>query len=164
MAHQDKLDINSTSLSRRKVLTGLVALTGFGLLPSHTLAKKPSIYSRNGLAIRGYDPVAYFVLSKATKGSSDFELYHQGTTFRFANADNLEAFKSNPDKYTPQYGGYCAWAVSHVYTASIHPTAWTVVDDKLFLNYSRSVRRQWLSDQANRIKLADQNWPAVLDK
>lgn len=163
MAHQNPSEVKQVFLSRRQAFLGLAAVSGVTLLPSHAFAKKPSIYASGGFAIRGYDPVAYFVSDKAMKGSEDFEYTHMDTVFRFANAENLELFKANPEKYTPQYGGYCAWAVSFGATASTQPTAWTIVDDKLYLNYSRSIRRQWLADQANRIELADQNWPAVLN-
>lgn len=152
------------SFTRRHALFGLTAITSTILLPTFAMAKKPDIYSSGGFAIHGYDPVAYFVASEPQEGKSEFEFTHLGATFRFANADNLAAFKANPDNYTPQYGGYCAWAVSLGYTASIHPFAWSVVDDKLYLNYSKRVQRQWTAGQDNRITLADQNWPAVLDR
>lgn len=151
-------------LTRRKVCFGLAATTFMTVSSPAALAGKAEIFTKLGLAIGGYDPVAYFVSSEAQKGKTAFTLDYKGAKWVFANADNLEAFQSSPETYAPQYGGYCAWAVSHGYTASIHPDAWSIENNKLYLNYSKSVRRQWLQDKANRIILADQNWPAVLDR
>ena len=152
------------SLSRRHICMGLTALGISSIMPATATAQKPEIFSNNGVAIRGYDPVAYFVAGEPQKGSQSFETTYKGTIWRFVNAENLSRFTSEPEKYAPQYGGYCAWAVSLGYTASIHPDAWSIENDKLYLNYSKSVRRQWLRDKENRIILADGNWPAVLDR
>ena len=108
--------------------------------------------------------MAYFTENRAVEGSKKYQSTYKDAEFRFASAENKALFDSNPDAYAPQYGGYCAWAVSHGYTASIVPEAFTIVDGKLYLNYSLSVRRQWEADQSNRIKLADQNWPSVLER
>ena len=83
-----------------------------------------------------------------------------GATWRFASAKNRDAFAAMPAKYAPQYGGYCAWAVSLGYTASTDPEAWKVVDGKLYLNYSKGVQRQWVDDGPRTlIKAGDKNWP-----
>ena len=150
-------------IKRRVFLTGLAATPA--LLTARTaFAMKPEIFARRGIAIRGYDPVAYFKQGRAVKGLSDFKMMYKGATFRFANQENLTDFSANPERFAPQYGGYCAWAVSHGYTASIDPDAWTIEGDKLYLNYSLRVRSQWEADKQNRIRLADQNWPAVLNQ
>ena len=127
-------------------------------------AAKP-IYSggRDRAAIRGYDPVAYFTENAPTKGSADFTFQHKGAKWMFANNENLELFKANPEKYAPQFGGYCAYAVARDTTASIKPQYFTIVDDKLYLNYSKSVYKRWSADRDKLIEQADANWPKVLE-
>lgn len=115
------------------------------------------------VAIKGYDPVAYFTDGRPVKGSKDHELEWNGATWRFASTDHLEAFEAEPERYAPQYGGYCAWAVSQGYTANIDPQAWRIVDGRLYLNYSKEVQRKWESDIPGHIEAADTNWPGVLD-
>ncbi|MDH3702960.1 MAG: YHS domain protein [Alphaproteobacteria bacterium] len=116
----------------------------------------------SSLAVSGYDPVAYFKAGKPVEGSSDHEFKWNGATWRFASAANLAAFKANPQGFAPQYGGYCAWAVSQGYTALTDPTAWRIVDNKLYLNYSHGVQRQWAEDIPGNIAKGDKNWPGVL--
>lgn len=117
-----------------------------------------------GVAIEGVDPVAYFTESKPVKGSGKFSFKWKGATWRFASAENLERFKAAPGKYEPQYGGFCAYAVSEGYTASIDPEAWSIVDGKLYLNYSKSVRALWSKDIPGRISKGDKNWPGIKTK
>ena len=114
-------------------------------------------------AIRGYDPVAYFTQGKPLKGSSDYTLEYKGATWRFSSERNKEAFAQMPERYAPQYGGYCAYAVSRGYTAPIDPEAWTIVEDKLYLNYSKEIRAKWSQDIPGNIRKADANWPGVLE-
>jgi YHS domain-containing protein len=117
-----------------------------------------------GLAVDGYDAVAYFTDGKPVKGAKEFTHEWQGATWRFASAAHRDAFAAEPETYAPQYGGYCAWAVSQDYTADADPEAWTVVDGKLYLNYSAKVQATWGLDKAGNIAKADANWPAVLEK
>ena len=116
----------------------------------------------NGLAIRGTDPVAYFTQGKPVQGVAEFEYVWNHVTWRFASAENRDRFAANPEQYAPQYGGFCAWAVSQGYTASIDPQAWRIVDDKLYLNYNKGVQRRWERDIPGNIAKADANWPEVL--
>lgn len=116
------------------------------------------------LAIHGYDPVAYFSEGRPVEGSADFTFEWMGANWRFANAANRDAFAAEPEKYAPQYGGYCAWAVSQGYTARIDPDAWRIVEGKLYLNYSRSVQRRWERDIPGHIAKAESNWPGIRDK
>lgn len=118
-------------------------------------------FERNGAVIGGYDPVAYFTEQKAVKGSPDFSAEHEGSTFYFASRDHREAFANDPERFAPQYGGYCAYGMAKGYKAATDPEAFTVVGDKLYLNYSESVRTQWLSDVQGYVRQADANWPAV---
>jgi len=118
-------------------------------------------FERNGLAIDGYDPVAYFTEKKPVKGSPEFRTTYQGSTFLFASATHRDAFVAEPTKYAPQYGGFCAYGMAKGYKAVIDPAAFTVVRDKLYLNYSESVRTRWLSDIPGYVQKADTNWPDV---
>ncbi|NIP18325.1 MAG: YHS domain-containing protein [Xanthomonadales bacterium] len=102
-------------------------------------------------------------MGKPVEGSSDHEYEWNGATWRFASADNLDAFKADPEKYAPQYGGYCAWAVAQGYTASTDPEAWEIVDGKLYLNYNDSVQAAWKKDIPGFIQKADTNWPGLVD-
>ena len=115
-------------------------------------------------AIHGYDPVAYFSEGRPVEGSADFTFDWMDANWRFASAANRDAFAAEPEKYAPQYGGYCAWAVSQGYTARIDPDAWRIVEGKLYLNYSRSVQRRWERDIPGHIAKAESNWPGIRDK
>lgn len=126
-------------------------------------ASKPPVFATSDGAINGYDPVAYFTEKKPVKGSDQYAIEWKGETFKFASAENMALFKADPQKYAPQYGGYCAFAVSKGATATTVPEAWTVVEDKLYLNYSLEVRERWRKDIPGHIAAADQNWPDVLE-
>lgn len=114
------------------------------------------------VAVSGYDPVAYFTQGQPMRGKRDFTATHRGATYRFASAANRDSFVANPDRYAPQYGGYCAWAVSQGYTASADPEVWRIVNGKLYLNYNAEVGRDWAKDIPGHIARADANWPKVL--
>lgn len=135
------------------------------LIMSHAQAAKP-IYSggKERAAIRGYDPVAYFTANKAMKGSNEFQFKFKGAKWLFASQVNLDKFKANPDKYTPQYGGYCAYAVSNGSVASIKPEFFTIHNEKLYLNYSKSVYRKWVKKKDDYIEQANKEWPTLLSK
>jgi YHS domain-containing protein len=147
-------------LNRRAVLA-LVAAIPVTLVISPANAAPP-IYVKRGLAIRGYDPVAYFTQSAPVRGEKDFSYEWNGAKWRFASAANRDLFAANPESYAPQYGGYCAYAVSQGYTAKTVPEAWTVYEGKLYLNFSLNVRSLWRQDIPGYIAKADANWPGVL--
>ena len=117
-----------------------------------------------GVAIKGYDPVAYFAAGKPMKGSADHEFEWGGAKWRFASSEHKDLFAANPEKYAPQYGGYCAWAVSNNYTAPVDPEAWKVADGKLYLNYNHDVQVNWEKEMAANIAKADEHWPELRDK
>ncbi|MFN7960500.1 MAG: YHS domain-containing (seleno)protein [Thermoanaerobaculia bacterium] len=117
-----------------------------------------------GVALQGYDPVAYFTDGKPVEGSKEFVFSWQGATWRFASADHRDAFAKEPEKYAPQYGGYCAYAVAKGSTAGIDPQAWKIVDGKLYLNYNRKIQEEWLKNMASYIASADQNWPQIVKR
>lgn len=126
-----------------------------------TNIQQQPIYTDDNYAISGYDVVAYFTESAAVKGSTDFISEYQGTQWLFASQQNQALFEQAPQQYIPQYGGYCAYAMSSGFVVSTDPQAFTVFEDKLYLNYSLSVRQNWLIDKAKYISEADQHW---LDK
>lgn len=129
------------------------------------LAENPNIRyfsDGSGLAIRGTDPVAYFTQGGPVPGKAAFTYQWNNATWRFASAENRDLFAADPLKYAPQYGGFCAWAVSRGYTAPIDPNAWKIVDGKLYLNYSTGVQSQWEQDIPGNISRANANWPGVL--
>ncbi|MEM9880087.1 MAG: YHS domain-containing (seleno)protein [Pseudomonadota bacterium] len=117
----------------------------------------------SNVAVGGYDPVAYFTQSKPVKGSKKYQLSHTGAKWYFSSQANLDAFQANPAAYAPQYGGYCAWAVSQGYTASGNPKNWAIEGGKLYLNYNDDVQQTWDGDRSGFIELANGNWPAVLN-
>ena len=127
-------------------------------------AEKPINATLFGVAIKGYDPVAYFTVSKPGKGESDFTYEWNGATWRFASTAHRDAFKTEPEKYAPQFGGYCAWAVSQGETAGIDPGAWKIVNGKLYLNYSLEIQKKWESDVPGNISKAEVNWQILLKK
>lgn len=135
----------------------IISNSAFSVEPVYT-----SFFSNT--AIKGYDTVAYFTQDKAVKGSSDFKTTYHNADWLFSSQEHLDLFLANPEKYAPQYGGYCAWAVSQNSTASIKPELFTIVDEKLYLNYNVKVNDRWNENQAELIKLADQYWPDLVDK
>lgn len=145
------------------LIAGAALLLTLLTLATPALAKSEINQSFIGsVAVEGADVVAYFNDGRAATGSSAFTHAWKGARWRFKNAANRDAFAAQPEKYAPQFGGYCAWAVSQGYTASIDPEAWTIRQGKLYLNYSKSVRSQWRTDIPGNIAKAEGNWPGVL--
>ena len=132
--------------------------------PLTARAASPEIYTGlvKGVAVGGYDPVAYFTEHKPVIGKGDILYSWKGVTWRFASEKNRDAFAANPEKYAPQYGGYCAYAVAKSGTAKGDPQAWSIVGGKLYLNLSPAVQKLWEKDIPGYIKAADKNWPGVL--
>ena len=114
-----------------------------------------------GLAIKGFDAVAYFKEGKAVKGNKDISFDYDGAKWLFATVDHKELFIKEPSHYAPQYGGFCAFAVSQNSLADIDPAAWTVLNDKLYLNYNASISQKWNEKKDQYIKDADQHWPQL---
>ncbi len=125
------------------------------------LAQQPEIFSTEDGAIRGYDPVAYFKEGKAVKGKKELGVTWGDAKWSFSTQENLEAFKSNPAKYAPQYGGYCAYGTSEGHKAPTQPDAWSIVNGKLYLNYNKDVQSDWKKNQSELIEKANRNWPKV---
>jgi hypothetical protein len=128
-------------------------------------ANKPDINtSKNDLAVRGYDVVAYRTEGKPTPGSPSFEYRWKNAVWRFTTAEHRDLFAKAPDRYAPEFGGYCAYAVSRGYTADGDPAVWRLVDGRLYLNYSVQAREMWEKDVPGNIAKGRQNWPGVLMK
>ncbi|WP_366944094.1 YHS domain-containing (seleno)protein [uncultured Roseobacter sp.] len=144
-------------------MTFAAALPAFTVLSSAAFATTPAVYANDGIAIDGTDAVAYFTEGRPVAGKPTLTHVWKGVTWQFSTEENRAAFAANPDSYAPQYGGYCAYAISEGYTASTTPTAWKIVDGKLYLNYSRRIQRRWERDIPGRISSADANWPSVLE-
>ena len=145
-----------------RIATILMAIAFIG--PTVSFAGQPEIYAGaiRGVAINGYDPVAYFTQEKAVAGSAEITTQWKGVIWRFASQANRDSFATEPEKYAPQYGGYCAYAVALGSTASTDPQAFSIVNGKLYLNNSMSVRGAWAKDSAGYISKGDANWPGVL--
>jgi hypothetical protein len=144
--------------------------TALGLIAAGIVAgaaayqKSPVNVSRGDLALQGYDAVGYWTSGQPTKGSVSFEHRWNDAVWRFSTAANRDQFAKDPARYAPEFGGYCAYAVSRGYTADIDPNAWRIVDDRLYLNYSKRVQKLWEEDVPGNIAKGRQNWPGVLAK
>lgn len=116
----------------------------------------------SGLAIGGYDPVAFFTDGKPVTGSGEFELRYGGAVWRFCNVGNRAAFAERPDVYMPQYGGYDPVAVARGVAVAGNPDMWTIVGQRLFLFYDATQREKFLADPARFIAISQRKWPQVM--
>ncbi len=123
---------------------------------------KSRFYTKGGLALEGYDAVAYFKEGRAVAGSSSYSTRWGGAEWRFASAENRAQFISGPSSYAPQFGGYCAYGISQGYAVRGAPKQWTVYRGKLYMNYNASVRRTWEGAKDNFIALARKKVSGVL--
>jgi hypothetical protein len=120
---------------------------------------EPEICQTNGVAIDGYDPVAFFTLGQPKKAKGEITYDWKSATWRFESNENRDLFIANPEKYAPQYGGYCAWGMREGYKAETRPkNAWTFHDGKLYLNYNKAVTDGWLPEKEKNIEIANNNW------
>ncbi|MFT5656503.1 MAG: YHS domain-containing protein [Arenicella sp.] len=136
-------------------ITSVLSLSLQAVEPTYT-----ALFSSK--AIKGYDTVAYFTQGKPVQGSEEYSTEYNKATWLFSSQENLELFTANLEKYAPQYGGYCAYAVSKNSTASIKPKLFTIVEGKLYLNYNQSINEKWLANKQDFIVQADKNWPALI--
>jgi len=149
-------------LTRRHVLTLALATPAVALLAPSAMAATPEVYAEGGIAVDGSDVVAYFAEEGPVAGDPAITHDYMGATWQFSSEANRDAFAADPEAYAPQYGGYCAFAVAQGYTAPTDPDAWSIVDGKLYLNFSTGVRRRWARDIPGNIAAANANWPGVL--
>lgn len=143
--------------SFRRAAALAITLTVAGI----STASADEVFATNGVAINGYDPVAYFTDHKPVKGSQKYTAAYEGATFYFASADHRDMFASDPTHYAPQFGGYCAFGTAEGHKAPTQPQAFTVVDGKLYLNYNDEVLNSWRKDIPGYIAKANANWGTV---
>jgi YHS domain-containing protein len=115
----------------------------------------------NDLAIKGYDPVAYFTMSQPIKGDVNYTATYKGAIYQFVSEDNRDVFRNNPEKYAPQFGGHCAFGVSMGQKFDTDPTAWKIIEDKLYLNLNAQVQQRWLKNTDALINQANDNWENI---
>ncbi len=142
----------------------LMIAGAFLLTLNPAFAIEPVNKTSDGVAIKGYDPVAYFTDGKPVKGNRAFEYIWMGAEWHFTSAGHKDLFIKNPERYAPKYGGYCAYAVSVGTVADIDPDSWDIVAGRLYLNLSKKIRGKWSKDIPGNIKKADEKWPAILKK
>lgn len=145
----------------RRLALALVAVIG---LASAAQAAAELNVTRTGLALRGYDPVAYFTVGKPTPGLYDITAEYKGATYRFASEESRAEFLRDPERYLPQYGGYCAFGTAMGKKVDGDPQVWRIVDGKLYLNLARRVAEIWQKDIPGNIKQANANWERIKDK
>ena len=138
---------------------GMTTLAALIALSGTAFAGKVNV--ENGVAIKGYDPVAYFADHKAIKGTLEYTADYDGATYEFATAARRALFVAMPEKYVPQFGGFCAYGTAQGHKADIDPTAFTIVDGKLYLNYNTKVMSTWRQDIPGYILKAERAWPTV---
>ena len=150
---------------KRLLSSVLVSATVLLVTPAAYAGKDP-IYTKsfNNNAAGGYDVVSYFEGGDPVKGNKEFKASHLGADFLFSSQENLDKFTANPDSYVPQYGGYCAWAMADGKFFKGDPKQWTVLDGKLYLNYSDKIQAKWKADPQGFIESADSKWPEILDR
>lgn len=119
---------------------------------------------KQGVAIQGYDPVAFFTQGKPVKGQSQYESTYKGAKYQFASAEDKATFDANPAKYEPQFGGYCAYAVSEGHTAPVKIEAFMIVNGRLLMQYDLDVKKTFEKDPQGRLAKADKNWPGIVNK
>jgi len=147
---------------KRFSVTIILSLLAFTVAFAQEPLRKKHFNLKEGIAIQGYDPVAYFKQNRAVKGSKDFAVLNQGATYYFSSVANKEEFKSNAAKYEPEYGGWCAYAMgSGGEKVNIDPGTFKIVNNKLYLFYNKffnNTLKDWNKDEPNLKTKADANW------
>ena len=149
-------------LTRRTALSLLAAPALLTVSTVPAFAREPETFQKNGIAINGVDPVAYFTEGGPVAGDAGIGAEYKGATWLFASAANRDAFSADPEKYGAKFGGYCAFAASRGYLAPTIPEAWTVYEDRLYLNANLRARTLWLEDVPGNIAAGEKNWPGIL--
>jgi YHS domain-containing protein len=145
----------------KKIITTSAATLALSLSAASFAADIDINANGNDLAIQGYDPVAYFTQKKPTKGSNDFTATYKNAIYHFRSEQNRDLFRASPAKYAPQFGGFCAYGVTKGRKFDTDPTAWRVVDGKLYLNLNKDVQKVWLENVPGYITNANQTWPTI---
>ncbi|MDI5983797.1 YHS domain-containing (seleno)protein [Halomonas sp. M4R5S39] len=142
----------------------MAAVLMIGLAWSMGALAEGRIFTRDGLAIGGTDPVAYFTQGQPVQGSPDYQLEWHNATWQFASAEHRDRFQADPEAYAPQYGGWCAWAAARGEAAATIPEAWKIVDGKLYLNFNRWFQWRWERNIPDNIAAADEHWPNIFQQ
>jgi YHS domain-containing protein len=145
----------------KRVLIIAIVLVATSLQVS---AQKSAVYAPHGIALDGYDAVAFFTMSKPVKGSASYAFNWHGANWLFSDETNLESFKKSPEKYAPQYGGYCAYGTAEGHKAPTQADTWTIVNNKLYFNYNKKVKELWSRNQSALIDSANMRWPIIKDE
>jgi YHS domain-containing protein len=119
------------------------------------------VFQPNGKAIKGYDPVAFHTDKKPVIGNEAYSYKWNDAQWLFASQAHLDSFKLAPEKYAPQYGGYCAFGTAEGHKAPTETDTWTIVNDKLYFNYNKDVKEAWNKDTKGYIEKAEKNWPKI---
>jgi hypothetical protein len=127
-------------------------------------AQQSEVFAPGGKAIKGFDPVAFFTDAKPVMGADSLAYKWKEANWLFSTKEHLDAFKANPEKYAPQYGGYCAYGSSQGHKAPTQTDTWTIVGDKLYFNYNQKVKDMWTKNQDTLIRKADLLWPEFKSK
>ncbi len=143
---------------RKTLVVSLMILAGYFMTGCAGRLQSKPVYQQSGLALEGYDPVAYFLQGKAVVGDKQFATHWNDTKWHFSNQKNLTLFQANQEQYAPQYGGYCAYAMSYGLVVNSDPEAFYIENERLYLNYSKSVRKKWLRNYRQYISEANANW------
>lgn len=153
-----------------RIIAGLAIIAGLGVAAYvfNPFAEKAqgvvNTLGTDGIAIKGYDPVAYFAENAPRKGKPEYTIDYKGAKWQFASQKNKALFEANPEKYEPAYGGYCAYGVAQDYLVKIEPDAWSIRDGKLYLNYDQNIQKRWSEDPDGYIEQADEKWPRLSAK
>jgi YHS domain-containing protein len=145
-------------IMKKIVLFLILSAAGIAASCSNAEPLKAVNTTEENVAVKGFDTVAYFTAQQAVEGNPRFSFIWNGAKWYFSSPENMEKFKAAPENYAPQFGGYCAFAVSKGYTADGDPQAWKVVGGKLYLNYNQKVKEMWEAEQPKRIADAEKNW------
>ena len=139
-------------------------LLSLGSIPTFAQTKTLLNLDKDGIAIKGYDPVAFFTQNQPVKGRPEFESKYKGARYLFASAEDKAMFDANPAKYEPQFGGFCAYGASRGHAAPIKIEAWQIVNGRLLMQYDLGVKKNFNKDQQGNLQKADKNWPGIVAK
>src|SRR3974390_1421330 len=145
----------------KKFLGALIMLAAVSTIAT---AKDLVNVDHGGVAIQGYDPVAFFTDNRPVKGNAQFQSEYRGAKYYFVPQEHKAPFEKEPGKYEPQFGGYCAYGASQGHKAPIKIEAWQIVDGRLLMQYDLDIKDKFNQDQLGNLRKADQNWPGVVEK
>ncbi len=143
-----------------KQLNGFIAALALGLSALVQAGHNVEV-DKHGVILAGHDAVAYFTEGKPVLGSPDFTATHNGATYRFSSAENRDVFAADPERYAPQYGGFCAYGLTFGKKFEVDGKAFEIVDGKLYVNKNRKVYKKWAKDISGNISTADEKWPVI---